>query len=219
MEKATKQLDIYIDESGNFDSYSKHNLIYSVAFVMVDLTDKEMNDKQVAIFESKLSNIVGGDHFVHVGNLVRGEKPYEETLLKERQDLFYILFLLAKYSKFKVACSIAEKKEINNEIYEGITDSVIATVKGLGNYLSKFDKVIVHYDNGQDFLKGALLTAFRMFSKKVVIVKTLQQENAYMQVADLFSYFELIKYKIQKAGLANTRLNSLVKLEKSKKIT
>lgn len=73
MEKATKQLDIYIDESGNFDSYSKHNLIYSVAFVMVDLTDKEMNDKQVAIFESKLSNIVGGDHFVHVGNLVRGD--------------------------------------------------------------------------------------------------------------------------------------------------
>ena len=57
MEKATKQLDIYIDESGNFDSYSKHNLIYSVAFVMVDFMDKEMNDKQVAIFESKLSNI------------------------------------------------------------------------------------------------------------------------------------------------------------------
>ena len=217
MEKATKQLDIYIDESGNFDSYSKHNLIYSVAFVMVDLTDKEMNDKQVAIFESKLSNIVGGDHFVHVGNLVRGEKPYEETLLKERQDLFYILFLLAKYSKFKVACSVAEKKEINNEIYEGITDSVIATVKGLGNYLSKFDKVIVHYDNGQDFLKGALLTALRMFSKNVVIVKTLQQENVYMQVADLFSYFELIKYKIQKAGLSKHEIKFFGETRKIKK--
>ena len=72
MEKAVKQLDIYIDESGNFDSYSKHNLIYSVAFIMVDSSDKEINDKQVSIFESKLSNIVGGDHFVHVGNLVIG---------------------------------------------------------------------------------------------------------------------------------------------------
>ena len=184
---------------------------------MVDLADKEMNDKQVAIFESKLSNIVGGDHFVHVGNLVRGEKPYKETLLKEKQDLFYILFLLAKYSKFKVACSIAKKKEINNEIYEGITDSVIATVKGLGNYLSKFDKVIVHYDNGQDFLKGALLTAFRMFSKNVVIVKTLQQENVYMQVADLFSYFELIKYKIQKAGLSKYEIKFFGETRKIKK--
>lgn len=52
MEKVNKQLDIYIDESGNFDSYSKYNLIYSVAFVMVDFMDKEMNDKQVAIIKS-----------------------------------------------------------------------------------------------------------------------------------------------------------------------
>lgn len=217
MEKATKQLDIYIDESGNFDSYGKHNLIYSVAFVMTDLMDKEMNGKQVAIFESKLSNIVSGDHFVHVGNLVRGEKPYEDTLLRERQDLFYILFLLAKYSKYRVVCSVAEKKEINNGIYEGITDSVIATVKGLENYLSKFDKVIVHYDNGQDFLKGALLTAFRMLSKNVVIVKTLQQESAFMQVADLFSYFELIKYKIQKAGLSKYEIKFFGEARKIKK--
>lgn len=137
--------------------------------------------------------------------------------MKERQDLFYILFLLAKYSKFKVACSITEKKEINNEIYEGITDSVIATVKGLGNCLSKFDKVIVHYDNGQDFLKGALLTVFRMFSKNVVIVKTLQQENVYMQVADLFSYFELIKYKIQKAGLSKHEIKFFGETRKIKK--
>ena len=217
IEKAMKQLDIYIDESGNFDSYSKHNLIYSVAFVMVDSLDKKTNDKQMAIFHSKLSNIVGGDHFVHVGNLVRGEKPYEETLLSERQDLFYILFLLAKYSKFKVVCSIAEKKEINNEIYEGITDSVIATVKGLESYLSSYEKVIVHYDNGQDFLKGALLVAFRIISKNVAMVKTLQQENAFMQVADLFSYFELIKYKIQKAGLSKYEIDFFGESRKIKK--
>ena len=212
-----KQLDIYIDESGNFDSYSKHNLIYSVAFVMVDSLDKEMNDKQVAIFENKLSNIVSGDHFVHVGNLVRGEKPYKGTLLGERQDLFYILFLLAKYSRFKVVCSIAEKKEMNNEIYEGITDSVIATVKELENYLSAYDKVIVHYDNGQGFLKGILLTAFRMFFKHTVIVKTLQQENAFMQIADLYSYFELIKYKIQKAGLSKYEIDFFGEARKIKK--
>ena len=201
-EKLEKQLDIFIDESGNFDDYSKHNLLYSVAFVMVDVEDKDDNEKQIAIFESKLSKIVDGDHFVHTGNLVRGEKPYEETLLRERQDLFYILFLLAKYSKYKVACSIAEKKEIKDEVLEGITDSVLFTIQSLKDYLSEYDKVIIHYDNGQDFLKGVLLTAFRTISKNVIFIKTLQQENAFMQVADLFSYFELIKYKISKACLS-----------------
>ena len=72
MKKVTKQLDIYIDESGNFDNYSKHNLIYSVAFVLVD--SRVNNVKPITLFENKLSNIVGGEHFVHTGNLVRKEK-------------------------------------------------------------------------------------------------------------------------------------------------
>ena len=217
MKKPIKQLDIYIDESGNFDDYSKHNLLYSVAFVMVDLDDKEINEKQVSIFESKLSKIVGGDHFVHTGNLVRGEKPYEETLLRERQDLFYILFLLAKYANYRVICSIAEKKTIKDEILEGITDSVLLTIMQLKDYLSKYDKVVVHYDNGQDFLKGVLLTAFRTISKNVVFVKTLQQENAFMQVADLFSYLELIKYKISKACLGKYEIAFFGESRKIKK--
>ncbi len=215
MKKPIKQLDIYIDESGNFDNYNKRNLIYSVAFVMVDSNDN--NDKPISIFESKLANIVGGDHFVHTGNLVRGEKPYEEMKLRERQDLFYILFLLSKHSKYKVVCSIAEKKNFNDEIYEGITDSVIETVKGMEDFLTGFDKVVVHYDNGQSFLKGVLLSSFRMLSKNITIVKTSQQGNPFMQVADLFSYFELIKYKIQKACLGKYEISFFGTSRKIKK--
>ena len=215
MKKPAKQLDIYIDESGNFDNYSKHNLIYSVAFVMVDSNDN--NDKPVSIFESKLANIVGGDHFVHTGNLVRGEKPYEEMKLRERQDLFYILFLLSKHSKYRVMCSIAEKKNFNDEIYEGITDSVIETIRGMESYLANYDKVIVHYDNGQSFLKGVLLSSFRALSKNITIIKTSQQENPFMQVADLFSYFELIKYKIQKACLGKYEISFFGMSKKIKK--
>ena len=182
---------------------------------MVDSNDN--NDKPISIFESKLANIVGGDHFVHTGNLVRGEKPYEEMKLRERQDLFYILFLLSKHSKYKVVCSIAEKKNFNDEIYEGITDSVIETVKGMEDFLTGFDKVVVHYDNGQSFLKGVLLSSFRMLSKNITIVKTSQQGNPFMQVADLFSYFELIKYKIQKACLGKYEISFFGTSRKIKK--
>ena len=108
---------------------------------MVDSSDN--NDKPISIFESKLSNIVGGDHFVHTGNLVRGEKPYEEMKLRERQDLFYILFLLSKHSKYKVLCSVAEKKNFNDEIYEGITDSVIETIKSMDSHLTNYEKVML----------------------------------------------------------------------------
>ena len=85
------------------------------------------------------------------------------------------------------------------------------------DYLSKYDKIVVHYDNGQDFLKGVLLTAFRVISKSVVFVKTLQQENAFMQVADLFSYLELIKYKIGKACLGKYEISFFGESRKIKK--
>ena len=35
-----KQLDIYIDESGDFSVFSKENPLYSVAFIMVKEEDK-----------------------------------------------------------------------------------------------------------------------------------------------------------------------------------
>ena len=60
MNKCVNQLDIYIDESGNFDDFGKHNLIYSVSFVMVDSADIEINNKQINLFQTKISKIVGG---------------------------------------------------------------------------------------------------------------------------------------------------------------
>ena len=207
MNKCVNQLDIYIDESGNFDDFSKHNLIYSVSFVMVDSADIEINNKQINLFQTKISKIVGGDHFVHVGNLVRYEKPYKETRFKERQDLFYILFLLAKYSKYKVASSIIEKKQIKNTIYSEIFNSINKTVLRLKENFESYKNVIVHYDDGQPFLKEALVKAFGNISNKTSFIKTLQQENSFMQVADLFSYFALLKFKIEKACLSKHEIH------------
>ena len=86
-----KQLDIYIDESGDFSVFTKQNPLYSVAFIMVKKDDD--NDSAINRFDNYLDNLFGGDHFVHVGNLVRAEKPYEDMNREERWHLFYTLFL------------------------------------------------------------------------------------------------------------------------------
>ena len=199
MDKQIRQLDIYIDESGNLDSYSKDNLIYSVAFVLVDSRDD--NSGPISVYGNKLERIVGNDHFIHTGNLVRKEKPYKDMKLRERQDLFYILFLLAKHSKIKVLCSVAEKKNAGLIVQNVIEDSISLAIKRLDKYIPYYDKVIIHYDDGQLFLKQILVSRFGAMSKKILVDRTLQKECPFMQVADLFSYFELLKYKISKSGL------------------
>lgn len=66
--KKIKQLDIYIDESGDFSPASKENPLYSIAFVLVEKENN--NENAINKFYNFLSSLFGGGHFVHVGNLI-----------------------------------------------------------------------------------------------------------------------------------------------------
>ena len=197
-----KTLDIYIDESGDFSLYSEENPIYSVAFVLVD-HDID-NSGPISKFNSNLNKLVGGDHFVHVGNLVRGEKPYKEMNREERWKLFYALYLFAYHSKYNVAVSSVVKRDSIESIMTSIAISLLKCVNELQNHLSVYDQVILHYDYGQSILTGLITAAFLSKISSCKVVKTSQSETPFMQVADLFAYFDLLNYKISKSFLSKS---------------
>ena len=197
-----KKLDIYIDESGDFSLYSAENPLYSVAFVLVDNNDD--NSGPINKFTRNLKNLIGGDHFVHVGNLIRAEKPYKEMLREERWKLFYTLYLFAHFAKYKVAVPTIVKNEKAEEIVTNITKALINTIDESFEYLNKFDEVVLHYDYGQGTLAGIISGAFLSKLQNCSIVKTPQSLYPYMQLADLFAYFELLKYKISKSYLTKS---------------
>ena len=217
-----KKLDIYIDESGDFSLFSTENPLYSVAFVFVDENDD--NNGPINKFKTNLNNLMGGDHFVHVGNLVRGEKPYMEMLREDRWKLFYALYLFAYYAKYKIIVPTIIKKETGEEIVASIAKALLIAVDDSYDYLKKYDKIILHYDYGQGALAGIITTAFLSRFPKCIILKTPQSKNPFMQLADLFAYFELLKYKISKGyltkseskffgGIRNLKNNYINKLE------
>ena len=57
------------------------------------------------------------------------------------------------------------------------------------------------------FLKKAIISSFFGLCDNTVYVKTSQGDSPYMQIADLFSYFELIKHKIQMNDLTKSELS------------
>ena len=199
----SKVLNIFIDESGDYSPYSVSNPLYSVAFVMVG---DDNNEHALNIFKNQLKNNDGGDHFVHTGNLVRCEKPYEGMLREKRQELFYSLFLFAKFAKYKVCCVNVVKKGKDNVLDTFIGDAIYEMVIEHQKYFSSFDRIILHYDNGQGILSDIIFTTFGLRCQNVVFTKTLQEDSPYMQVADLFSYFELIKYKIDANNLSKSEI-------------
>lgn len=199
---ALKILDVYIDESGDFSLYSKENPLYSVAFIFVDNCSE--NNGPISKFNGNLNNLIGGDHFVHVGNLIRGEKPYEEMLREERWKLFYALYLFAYFAKYKVIVSTIVKDEKDSEIVTAITKALINSIEDCIDYLNSFDEIVLHYDYGQGILAGIITGTFLSMFTNCKIVKTPQSQNPYMQLADLFAYFELLQYKMSKSYLTKS---------------
>ena len=196
-----KQLDIFIDESGDFSQFSKENPIYSIAFVMVNKEDD--NNSPINKFNNYLISLFGGNHFVHVGNLVRAEKPYEEMAREERWRLFYTLFLLARHAKYSVLSPTIVKSESSDKTILDITKSII---KMINDNLHTFEKyyLVIHYDFGQGPLAGIISSSFLSAFPDCEIVKTPQSQNPFMQIADLFAYIELLKYKVNKGYLTRS---------------
>lgn len=199
--KKKKQLDIYIDESGDFSLFTKENPLYSVAFIMVKKDDE--NDSAISKFNKHLDNLFGGDHFVHVGNLVRAEKPYEDMNREERWHLFYTLFLLARHAKYKALVPAIVKRDSDEKTLLLLTKTVITMIKDNRKLLEKY-LLVLHYDFGQGPLAGIISSSFLSAFPDCEIIKTPQSQNPFMQIADLFSYFELLRYKIDKGFLTKS---------------
>ena len=147
----SKILHVYIDESGDLSPYSKQNPLYSVAFVFVE--DKLIDQNPTRLFQRHLLHLEGGDHFVHVGNLVRAEYPYKNMLREKRIDIFYSLFLLAKFAQYKVVCININKKGIGFLLDLEVTKRIYEVFHSKYIYFNKYSQIILHYDNGQTFLK------------------------------------------------------------------
>ena len=196
-----KQLDIFIDESGDFSLFSKQNPFYSVAFVVV--SEEDDNSSQLTKFNNYINNLFGGDHFVHVGNLVRGEKPYKGMLREERWPLFYSLFLLSKYAKYKVMVPTIVKKDDDYGTLSLLANTILKMIDKNYSLFEKHD-LIIHYDFGQGPLAGIIATSFLSKFPNAQIIKTSQSQSPFMQIADLFAYLELLKYKISKGYLTNS---------------
>ena len=83
-----RKLHVYADELGDAGPFSEHSPIYSLSLLFIDESADRGNN--LRLLESAIRKY-GGNHFIHCGNLIRGEEPYEGVLRESRQALFYAL--------------------------------------------------------------------------------------------------------------------------------
>ena len=87
---ANKVLSIFIDESGDFGPYEKHNPYYLVAMIAHDQSVNISSD--ITQMDNYMIQNGRNIHAIHVGPLIRRESIYQHELVEGRKQLFNLLF-------------------------------------------------------------------------------------------------------------------------------
>ena len=202
MAKTTKEISVFIDESGSFDPDRSSSRSYLVCMVFHD-QDIDLS-KEIASLDASLANMgLKSDQCIHAGPLIRREKEYSEMSREERRGVFtrmmgFLRKINVTYKCFRVDKSlIGSRQDIHDPLLQQIVQFLISNAAEFNSY----DKLKVYYDNGQSDVSLILRDAFALFSSKIEFVPNVTPEKYKLfQVADMIATLELVRLKLETEG-------------------
>lgn len=212
----TKELSVFIDESGDFGEYSEHSPFYLVTFVLHD-QNIDIQDS-ISALEWHVINLGYRKHAIHTGPLIRRESIYSYESREKRRKLFNALFHFARRATFNYICLCVEKKECPDRIslVQKLSLEMAASIKSNIDYFESYDHVIVYYDNGQVELTKIITSVFSSVLNSVEFRKIRTSEYNLAQIADLICTVELTARKM-KTGFTESEIEFFGTKERFKK--
>lgn len=197
------ELGIFIDESGNFEKdVSLNNHLKDLYIVSFLFHDKSISiEKSIKDFENFLLSYGLSKNFqIHAMPLIRQQKPYLLFNEEFRRKLFYRLFVLMRKLKLKHKTFVCDKKFCSSKqiIRQKLELYIKQMIADNYDYFSKFDEIVIYYDEGQDYLTKILHNAFSKSLKNYRFKEGVCQEDYRLsQCADLVCSIELINQRKQ----------------------
>ncbi|MBQ7995067.1 MAG: DUF3800 domain-containing protein [Bacilli bacterium] len=210
----TKELSIYIDETGDFGPYDSNTKIYGVAFVLCEDLDK--CDPYLRKFYRRLKGKEAGDFPIHVGPLIRREGPYSGLNYESRLVLFDIIFDLLIDSPINVLATKVRKSDKSTD--EEMAKALSKLIRDNIQYFESFDTINIYYDNGQSQLRSLLLGIFSANFLNFEMILARQSEHPFMQLADLVASLVLLDYKTKEGNLSTSESEFFAGRRKLKKV-
>ena len=131
MENKTKEISVFVDESGSFQPDEKSSRYYIVCFVFHDQSCDI--SPWTASLESYLENIgLGPQHCIHVGPLVRREAEYANMPRETRQAIFRRMMAFVRKADISYKCFRLDKHfdnrdcAVHDKLLQDITRFLVA---------------------------------------------------------------------------------------------
>jgi len=189
-----KRLNIFVDETGEFGFGKGASELYGVSFTFHE-HDKEIMP-EIQKLNERLKRI-GYTDMIHMANLIMHREEYKNHDIKMRKSIFNAIYQFSRKIPVSYRTIIVNKKYLNNSrvLKQRLSNEINEMIKEKEKYFSKFDKIVLYYDNGQEILSTILNSIFQRFNGFEHIVDFDHKEKRLFQVSDMLTYIDKYDYK------------------------
>ena len=198
-------LSIFVDESGDFGTYSQHSPYYIVTMVFHNQESK-ITEQIQKLDQEILSLGYEKDFVIHTAPLIRKEEMFSSVSPNERRALFTKLFYFVMKSDIRYKTFIFEKRQFENVLkLEGrMAKEISQFIRGNQDFFQSFESVILYYDNGQHELNRILNTVLATELSQYDVRKVLPKDYKLFQAADLICTLQLLSLKCDRHELSRS---------------
>ncbi len=189
-----KQLNIFIDESGDFGFVNGSSDLYVVSFTIHDVENPI--EKELVYLNRKLDNL-NYKGMIHLAFLIAKRGDYAHFDLKMRKEIFWAIFYFSSRIKVKIKSVIIDKRYLNTkrQLYIALTREISKFVNNNINYFKSFDEIAIYYDNGQEALAKIIDKLFTNNFNVERKIKFDHSEKRLFQVSDMLTIIDKLEYK------------------------
>lgn len=187
-------LRIYADETGDNGTSKGSSNLYGFSFVFHE--SKNDITKELNKLNRKLEYIDLKD-MLHITDLIMNRKEYQYINSSMRKKIFYAMYYFYKKAKINSKSFFLKKKDLfpKDDLNKRIYKLLSTFIKDNYKYFSKFDEVILYYDNGQIPLGEIFDNCFSELSNFKHINNFDKEKERLFQVADMITFLDKLRYK------------------------
>ena len=200
----TKEISVFVDESGSFAPARSdlHSPYYLLCMVFHDQSD-DISNEIARLRDSFIQTGIDADHTVHAGPMIRREDEYRTMSRELRIRIFRRMMVFIQKANFKYKCFKLFKpyNSASGAIHDTLLQDIVDFLISHRADFNASEKIKVYYDNGQAQVTTLLKEAFAIYSSKVEFATDVQPSKYRLfQAADVICTLELVKTKLLANG-------------------
>ena len=200
----TKEISVFVDESGSFAPAGSdlHSPYYLLCMVFHDQTD-DISNEIARLRDAFIQTGLAADHTVHAGPIIRREDEYRTMSRELRIRIFRRMMVFIQKTNFKYKCFKLFKPYNSGDgaIHDTLLQDIVDFLISHRDDFNTSEKIKVYYDNGQTQVTALLKEAFAIYSSKVEFAADVHPSKYRLfQVADVICTLELVKAKLTANG-------------------